>query len=61
MSAMMQAFYWNCPREDNREYDWWNYIREKIPSLAQAGFDSLWLPPAHKAANINGPSMGYDP
>ncbi|MFH1334922.1 MAG: alpha-amylase family glycosyl hydrolase [Candidatus Zixiibacteriota bacterium] len=25
------------------------------------GFTALWLPPANKAANIGGPSMGYDP
>ncbi|MGH7496022.1 MAG: alpha-amylase family glycosyl hydrolase [bacterium] len=61
MSAMMQAFYWDCPREDQREFQWWNYVRTKIASLAQIGFESLWLPPAHKAANIAGPSMGYDP
>ena len=32
-----------------------------VPSLADVGFTSLWLPPVHKAANLNGPSMGYDP
>ena len=57
MSAMMQAFYWDCPREDQREFEWWNYLRTKIASLVQVGFETLWLPPAHKAANIVGPSM----
>jgi len=61
MGVMMQAFYWDCPREDGREFEWWNYIRGKIPSLAKVGFTSLWLPPVHKAANLAGPSMGYDP
>ena len=61
MSVMMQALYWDCPKVDNKEFAWWNYIREKIPDLAQAGFSSLWLPPAHKPPNINGLSMGYDP
>ncbi len=61
MSAMMQAFYWDCPREEGREFNWWNYVRDQIPSLARAGFIALWLPPVHKAANIFGPSMGYDP
>jgi alpha-amylase len=61
MGVMMQSFYWDCPKVDNKEFAWWNYIQEKIPSLAQAGFSSLWLPPVHKAANIGGPSMGYDP
>jgi alpha-amylase len=61
MGVMMQAFYWDCPREDKKEFKWWNYVNEKIPSLAKAGFTSLWLPPVHKAANLLGPSMGYDP
>jgi len=61
MGVMMQAFHWNCPSVDNKEYAWWNFVSEKVPSLSQAGFTSLWLPPVHKAANIGGPSMGYDP
>ena len=61
MGVMMQTFHWDCPREDKKEFQWWNYIRENIPSLAKVGFTSLWLPPIHKAANLFGPSMGYDP
>jgi alpha-amylase len=61
MGVMMQTFHWDCPREDKREFQWWNYINEKIPSLAKTGFTSLWMPPIHKAANLFGPSMGYDP
>jgi alpha-amylase len=61
MGVMLQTFYWDCPREDNKEFQWWNYIRREIPGLAKAGFTSLWLPPIHKAANLGGPSMGYDP
>lgn len=61
MSVMMQAFYWDCPREEKREREWWNHLREQIDTLAQIGFGTLWLPPVHKAANIHGPSMGYDP
>ncbi len=61
MSAMMQAFYWDCPRAEGREFRWWDHLRERVPQLARAGFSTLWLPPAHKAANIFGPSMGYDP
>jgi alpha-amylase len=57
----MQTFHWDCPREDKKEFQWWNYVNEKIPALAKAGFTSLWLPPIHKAANLFGPSMGYDP
>jgi alpha-amylase len=61
MGVMMQAFHWDCPKVDNKEFVWWGFIREKVPALATAGFTALWLPPAHKAANISGPSMGYDP
>jgi alpha-amylase len=61
MGVVMQTFHWDCPREDKKEFQWWNYINEKIPSLAKVGFTSLWLPPVHKAANLFGPSMGYDP
>ncbi|MDO9301812.1 MAG: alpha-amylase family glycosyl hydrolase [Anaerolineales bacterium] len=61
MGVLMQTFHWDCPREDKKEFQWWNFINEKIPSLAKVGFTSLWLPPIHKAANLFGPSMGYDP
>jgi alpha-amylase len=61
MGVMMQTFYWDCPRVEGKEFQWWNTIREQVPALAKAGFTSLWLPPAHKAANLAGPSMGYDP
>lgn len=61
MGVMLQTFHWDCPREDGKEFQWWNNIREQIPALAKVGFTSLWLPPAHKAGNIAGPSMGYDP
>jgi len=61
MGVMLQAFYWDCPREEKKEFKWWRHVREQIPSLAEAGFTSLWLPPVHKAANLGGFSMGYDP
>jgi len=61
MGVMLQAFYWDCPRADGREYAWWAYLRAQVPALATAGFTALWLPPVHKPANISGPSMGYDP
>ncbi|MFC2173224.1 alpha-amylase domain-containing protein [Acidobacteriota bacterium] len=61
MGVLMQAFYWDCPKSEGREYDWWNLVREKMPSLGHTGFTAMWLPPISKAANISGPSMGYDP
>ncbi len=61
MGVMLQAFYWDCPREDGKEFQWWSTVRTQVPSLAKTGFTALWLPPVHKAANLAGPSMGYDP
>jgi alpha-amylase len=61
MGVMLQAFYWDCPRAEDKEFQWWNTIRQEIPALAKTGFTALWLPPVHKAANLMGPSMGYDP
>ena len=61
MGVIMQAFYWDCPRVEAKEYRWWNFVKERIPSLKSAGFTALWLPPACKAANLSGASMGYDP
>ncbi len=61
MGVMLQAFYWDCPRMEKKEYRWWKHVTRQLPALAEVGFTALWLPPAHKAANLNGPSMGYDP
>jgi alpha-amylase len=61
MGVMMQAFHWNCPAVDGHEYQWWEFVRSQIAAIKAAGFTALWVPPAHKAANLNGPSMGYDP
>jgi alpha-amylase len=61
MGVMMQAFHWDCPRVDSREFAWWTFVQGRLPSLARVGFTALWLPPVHKAANIAGASMGYDP
>ena len=36
----------------------WNDIAQKVPELAEAGYDSLWLPPPTKAGS--GLSVGYD-
>jgi hypothetical protein len=27
MGVMLQAFYWDCPRAENREHQWWNFIK----------------------------------
>ncbi len=36
----------------------WDAIAQKMPELAEAGYDSLWLPPPTKAGS--GLSVGYD-
>lgn len=59
MGVMLQTFYWDCPAAEKREGKWWSYLNTRLPEIAQAGFTSLWLPPASKAAEWN--SMGYDP
>jgi hypothetical protein len=59
MGVVLQAFYWDCPQAENREHQWWSFIKSKLPAIAEAGFTALWLPPANKAASWK--SMGYDP
>ena len=59
MGVMLQAFYWDCPKEENCENHWWDYINSRLPVIARAGFTALWLPPVNKAAYWK--SMGYDP
>jgi alpha-amylase len=61
MGVMLQAFHWDCPAVDDQRHTWWNHVKSKVPSLAQAGITALWLPPVHKAGNVFGMSMGYDP
>jgi glycosidase len=36
----------------------WNELAQKMPELAEAGYDSIWIPPPTKAGN--GLSVGYD-
>ena len=61
MGVIMQAFYWDCPKLEDKEFQWWAFLKGKIKSLSETGFTALWLPPACKAANLGGMSMGYDP
>jgi len=59
MAVMMQAFYWDAPKADKQEHNWWNFVAEKVPDLGKAGISALWLPPVSKASSDI--SMGYDP
>ncbi len=61
MGVIMQAFYWDCPKLEAKEFKWWNFVETKLNTLSATGFTALWLPPACKAANLGGMSMGYDP
>ena len=36
----------------------WDEITAKMPELAEAGYDSIWIPPPTKASG--GLSVGYD-
>jgi len=56
---MMQAFYWDAPRAENKEHEWWNFVAERVEDLSKAGFNALWLPPISKSSSNT--SMGYDP
>src|ERR1700723_2808259 len=37
----------------------WNQVMQKMPEIAEAGYDSLWLPPPTKGTS-GGYSVGYD-
>lgn len=60
MGVLMQAFHWDCPRLDKQEFTWWDFVADQLDELHAAGITALWLPPAGKAANLGGISMGYD-
>ena len=49
MAVMMQGFYWDCAKEENKLGEWWNYLAEEIPKLGKngAGFNSDRATVAH--------------
>jgi hypothetical protein len=47
------------PKKKTKPESGWNFVTEKLERLKAAGFNSLWLPPVSKAAEVT--SMGYDP
>lgn len=59
MAAIMQAFYWDCPKVEGREALWWPHVRNQLNRLASLGIDMIWLPPAQKSFAWD--HMGYDP
>ena len=32
MGVMLQAFYWDCPQAENREHQWWTFVKSQIAS-----------------------------
>ena len=54
--VMMQYFHWYIPDDGSL----WEQAQARAGELAAAGITALWLPPASKAANLGGMSMGYD-
>ncbi len=55
---LLQGFYWDSFNESGAG-NWWDFVVEKLPELADAGITEIWLPPAQKSNHA--PSMGYDP
>lgn len=55
---LLQGFYWDSFIEAGAG-NWWDFVRERLPELAEAGVTEVWLPPAQKSNHS--PSMGYDP
>lgn len=45
--VMLQGFYWNVPATTD-DGGWWRHLEAMAPSLAQAGFGSVWIPPPYK-------------
>jgi alpha-amylase len=61
MAVVMQAFYWDAPKLEKKEHEWWNFVAEKVEELGKAGFNALWLPPVSKeASNIGNGYAPYD-
>jgi alpha-amylase len=52
--VMMQYFHWYLPADGTL----WRQVASEAKELAEAGFSSLWLPPAYKGAS-GGMDVGY--
>ena len=37
MAVMMQAFYWDAPKLEKKEGQWWTLLAEKVEDLGKAG------------------------
>lgn len=52
-AVMLQGFQWYLPDDGNH----FNFLKDNISELKEAGFDSIWLPPFCKATGTN--DIGY--
>lgn len=52
--VMLQGFHWS-----SHEGAWWNVVNNHAPSIANAGFDMVWLPPSSRSADAA--PQGYLP
>jgi alpha-amylase len=62
--VLLQGFYWESYRHGNKRFpqagqtSWYEVVRGKVPAIAAARFDLIWLPPPVYAGEL---SAGYNP
>jgi alpha-amylase len=58
--VMLQGFHWFLKGElpDGRHL--WGFLKDEAQTLRDAGFTSVWIPPAYKPAGNRDNSVGYD-
>ena len=63
--VMLQGFYWESYRHGHPEKfpnfqdkSWYDIVREQSPTIREARFDLIWLPPPSYAGEL---SAGYNP
>jgi alpha-amylase len=37
MAVIMQAFYWDAPKKEDKRGEWWNNLAAKIPPIGSFG------------------------
>ena len=52
--VMMQFFHWYSSPDGSL----WNELKDRAPDLKEAGFTSIWLPPAYQGS-AGGLDVGY--
>ncbi len=55
--VMLQGYFWEVIDDGT----WWNIVRNEVPLLGTAGFDSFWLPPFTKTNDGGIARCGYEP